>query len=168
MGRSFGLRVATAFAIAVFFDAGALAADGVVLPQEEAAKLASQCSRPSPGQVDSYWTPSKEDIDRLETALPAFFRKQAHDWRGFLRKPNLTDEDADKLLAQYVRQYVGFVIAGKKIIYVNAVAGWGIGDHPELWQTKAIRICDGGSITFGVEYDPASKTFDHFAFNGEI
>ncbi|HSM96873.1 MAG TPA: hypothetical protein VLT91_12570 [Rhizomicrobium sp.] len=162
------LSLAAVTAIAVCSYTQVVAADGVVLPNDEAAKLVSQCSRPSPGPVDSYWAPSKGDIDALEAAFPAFFRKKAYDWRGFLGMPNIRDSDADKLLSQYVRQYAGFVIGGRKVIYVNAVTGWGISDNPNQWRTKAVRVCDGGSITFGVEYDPTSKTFDHFAFNGEI
>ena len=27
-------------------------------------------------------------------------------------------------------------------------------------------VCDGGPAFFGVEYDPKTKTFTHFAFNG--
>jgi len=161
-------NIAAALVTAFCLCTPALAVDGIVLPSEEGAKLANQCSRPSPGPVDSTWTPTQQDIRALETELPAFFRKQAHDWRGFLQMPNITDGDADKLLSTYVRQYAGFVISGRKVIYVNAVTGWGVSDSPNLWRTKAITICDGGSITFGVEFDPVSKTFDHFAFNGAI
>ena len=41
-------------------------------------------------------------------------------------------------------------------------------NHPFDWRTQATQICDGGTITFGVEYDPATGQFSNFAFNGSI
>ncbi|MBV8800531.1 MAG: hypothetical protein JO208_12085 [Alphaproteobacteria bacterium] len=161
------IRAAMLVAIGCTPVAGTVA-DGVLLSPTEGAKLAGQCSRQSPAPVQGMWSPNKVQIGEMEALLPAFFRKQAHDWRGFLRMPNITDADADYLLTQDVRQYAGFVVGGRKIIYVNAVRGWGISDAPNQWRTKAIQICDGGPITFGVEFDPSTKEFSHSAFNGAI
>jgi len=45
----------------------------------------------------------------------------------------------------------------------NAIQG---PDSNSDWRTQAVQICDGGPITFGVEYDPGSGQFSNFAFNG--
>ena len=74
----------------------------------------------------------------------------------------------------YRRQYAGFVIKGRKIIYMNAFPHT-LGD-PEPngppgfrrfdWHRQVVGVCDGGPAFFGVEYDPATKRFSHFEFNG--
>jgi len=70
----------------------------------------------------------------------------------------------------YYRQYAGLVIAGRRVIYVNGVRSSAIpeGPVPFDWRTQAVQICDGGPITFGVEYDPATRRFSNFAFNGSV
>ncbi|HEX2593923.1 MAG TPA: hypothetical protein VHL34_20655, partial [Rhizomicrobium sp.] len=74
----------------------------------------------------------------------------------------------------YVRQYTGFVLSGKKVIYVNALLKRSV-ENPSLpqeywsdWRHHADVVCDGGDLFFGVEYDPAAKTFARFAFNGSL
>jgi hypothetical protein len=34
------------------------------------------------------------------------------------------------------------------------------------WRRQIVAVCDGGPQFFGVEYDPDTKTFSHFEFNG--
>ncbi len=47
-----------------------------------------------------------------------------------------------------------------------------IGDEKRLRRLKrnlhrdAVGVCDGGPSFFGVEYDPETKAFSHFEFNG--
>ena len=65
------------------------------------------------------------------------------------------------------------MIAGRRVIYVNGVSESAVERepdpaHPFDWRTQAIGICDGGAITFGVEYDVTTKQFSNFAFNGAI
>ncbi len=78
----------------------------------------------------------------------------------------------------YYRQYAGFVIKGRRVIYVNGFYGGNVeepsvphakGDKvPGDWRHTAQMICDGGSITFGVEYYPDTGTFSSFSFNGRL
>jgi hypothetical protein len=75
-----------------------------------------------------------------------------------------------------MRQYAGFIISGRKIIYVNAFPKGMIEEEARLlpgrpefdWRHQAMRVCDGGHRFFGVEYDPATEKFSHFLFNGAI
>jgi hypothetical protein len=41
-------------------------------------------------------------------------------------------------------------------------------DHPFDWRTQALSICDGGTITFGAEYDAETHQVSKFAFNGAL
>jgi hypothetical protein len=65
--------------------------------------------------------------------------------------------------SRLARQYGGLMVSTHKLIYVNAFK---IRDINGDWRKRAISMCDGGPAFFGVEYDPAAKTFSHFEFNG--
>ena len=131
-----------------------------ILIGREALALSHQCSRASPGPVEAQWTPTPANIDALEPNLATVLA--THLAHAPLATP-VTD---------YYRQYAGFVVGGRRMIYVNGVARETVEsanpDHPFNWRTQAIGICDGGPITFGVEYDVASGEFTRFAFNGAI
>lgn len=64
----------------------------------------------------------------------------------------------------YYRQYVGVVVDGRRLIYVNAYAA----DEPleGLKTTPVTGWCDGGESAWGVLYDAESKRFFDLAVNG--
>ncbi len=139
-------------------------AKGAILPLNKVERLARQCSRKSPGPVTGTWTPGKAMIADLEFALGEEIET------NLKAVPNAGAKPQD-----YYRQYAGLLIDGKQIIYINGVQGsvverdQGAGRPGRgLWTNEPVMICDGGTITFGVEYDPATKAFDKFAFNGRL
>jgi hypothetical protein len=119
---------------------------GVVFPAAQAPQLARQCSRQTP-QAQGVWQPAPSDIARLEPGLVQVLAQHQV-------QPGA-----------YYRQYGGLIVGGRRIVYVNgarnAIA------HGD-WRTVPISICDGGALAFGVEYDPATGAFTHFAFNGHL
>jgi hypothetical protein len=130
-----------------------------ILTGDAARMLARQCSRISPGPVEEVWTPTDAEVDALENDLLLLV---ARGLEGAGQSPSP---------GGYYRQYAGFVIGRKRVIYVNGVDETAIQrapnpDHPFDWRTQAVQICDGGAITFGAEYDPATRQFANFAFNG--
>jgi hypothetical protein len=63
---------------------------------------------------------------------------------------------------RYYRQYVGVIVSGQKLIYINAFCE----EHPpSSWQQKLVDDCDGG-CNWGVLYDPTTAEFSHFGVNG--
>ncbi|HEY0107964.1 MAG TPA: hypothetical protein VGB91_17915 [Rhizomicrobium sp.] len=119
---------------------------GVIFPAEKAPLLARQCSRSTP-RAEGAWQPTPADIARLEPGLTR------------------TLAAAQVQPGAYYRQYGGLIVGGRHIIYVNGARNAVVqGD----WRDVAISICDGGALAFGVEYDPASGAFSHFAFNGQL
>ncbi len=119
---------------------------GVIFPAEQAPTLARQCSRATP-RAEGAWQPQPADIAKLEAGLTRVLV-------------------AAKLQpGAYYRQYGGLTVGGRHIIYVNGARNAIV--HPD-WRTNAISICDGGALAFGVEYDPATGAFAHFAFNGQL
>jgi len=131
-----------------------------ILIGQEALALSHQCSRPSPGPVQAQWTPTEAEIQTLEPNL------------GTILQTHLERTGQTTPVTDYYRQYAGFVIGGRRVIYINGVERSAIetsnSNHPFDWRTQATGICDGGPITFGVEFDPVSGEFTQFAFNGAI
>lgn len=133
-----------------------------ILPTLAAYDLGRQCSRISPGPIESTWLPSDEDVEAVETPL------------NVLLTERLAKAGSDAAPGDYYRQYAGLVIGGRRVIYVNGVHARAV--EPEAdparpsndWRTRVVRICDGGPITFGVEFDPTTGQFANFAFNGSI
>ncbi|HET6763751.1 MAG TPA: hypothetical protein VFH27_08760 [Longimicrobiaceae bacterium] len=131
-------------------------ARGIVLGRAEAHVVVRQCSRAAldTGSVRGYWTPSRPQIAELEAGLTPLLRSKLEgdgNVRRFRREH----------LSEYFRQYAGLVVGPRRIIYVNGfmtmdTTTW---RHPEI-------VCDGGANFFGVEYDPATRVFSGFSFNG--
>ena len=119
-----------------------------ILPTSEGKELIGQCSRDCPYDAKSFWRPSRSEVAAIEQRLPAFLR---------------TGERKIKFARSY-RQYLGIVRGSKKLIYINAFDTANL-DLANSWRTKAIVICGGGEEMWGVEYDPASKTFQNLAVN---
>ncbi|MBL6851819.1 MAG: hypothetical protein ISS15_19565 [Alphaproteobacteria bacterium] len=144
-------------ALAPAFAAPALdPATGFIMAPDHARDLLHQCSRNTPQGVTGTWQPAAAQIADLETRLPSAVVQAQPDVRG-----------------GYGRQYADYVINGQKLIYVNAfprgVLGDDFGKDPAVWNKathQAVTVCDGGHDFFGVLYDPETKTFSHFAFNG--
>ena|SRR5690242_18731149 len=132
--------------------------DGAILPLEESKELLRQCSRGAPQGVTGTWAPTVMQIRELEDRLPTALTAVA------LEKGERYAEPGD-----FRRQYAGFVVNGRKIIYVNAFPRSVGGPSPGRsfdWHRSAVMVCDGGPAFFGVVYDPEKRTFDHFQFNG--
>ncbi|MDP3739615.1 MAG: hypothetical protein Q8R02_19660 [Hyphomonadaceae bacterium] len=137
------------------------AAMGAILPADKAQTFARQCSRISPGPITGTWAPGAAAIMELEASLGVEIERQLAATSAAGSKPEA-----------YYRQYAGLLIDGRPVIYVNGIDKDVVARAPEAqrdsWKTEPAVICDGGTITFGVEYDPATKTFSNFAFNGAI
>ena len=132
-----------------------------VLTGDAARTLARQCSRVSPGPVEDVWAPTDAEVEAIEDDLILLVARE------------LENAGQSPSPGGYYRQYAGFVIGGRRIIYVNGVDESAIQRepnpaHPFDWRTQAVQICDGGPITFGAEYDPATRQFSNFAFNGSV
>lgn len=132
-----------------------------VLTGAEAMKLTHQCSRASPGPVTGQWTPSDAQLEAFDVPLTDVLG-------GQLNRAGITTQPRN-----YYRQFAGFIINGRQVIYVNGVDRRSVDGqpdpaHPFDWRTQAISICDGGPVTFGAEYDADTHQVAKFAFNGAL
>lgn len=127
--------------------------NSVVLPSSEAKSVMRLCSRSGPSAIDGGWQPSPADIALLEVHL---FEISA-------LRPRCCSPASDKSPASFFRQYLGVVIGGRRLIYVNAFpADFARQD----WRSKMVNVCDGGPFFWGVLFDPATATFSDFSTNG--
>lgn len=135
----------------VFARADSLSDHSAILPESQGPVLMRQCSRPAPTDVSGFWSPSPEQVSAFEQRLPDFLRKSALPVK----------------LPDYYRQYVGVISHGRRLIYLNAFyAGFLTHDPKRDWKISAVIVCDGGDGFWGVEFDPADKTFHHLESNG--
>lgn len=141
-----------------------------LLPSSEAKYVTEQCSRPSPDKFSDTWQPSKEEIKEMEAAFSQIKKLKA-------RNCCMTGEQIENPEDFYM-QYVGIVIDGKKLIYINAFPEDSTMKYTqnddstfsltksEDWKKSAVGVCDGGSSYWGVLYDPKAKRFFDLAVNG--
>lgn len=129
----------------------------VVLPERLAQSVRAQCSRADFPDIDGTWTPSVDNVARMEAhlyRLNRHFESASRSRNGAESRLNVND---------YHRQYVGILRGGQRFIYINALYN---GNVDASWQSQAFNICDGGPAAWGCIYNPDADAFDAFRING--
>jgi hypothetical protein len=119
--------------------------NGVIVPKEY-----FQGKYPNSG---NYWTITDFDFENLENRLEKYLREEA----DIGKYTNLPDK-----FRKYNRQYVGKIVEGKKVIFINFFCR-----HFEYWKWDWVSIEDGGDCFFSIEYDIKTKKFSELWINGE-
>ena len=134
-----------------------------VLGEEQAEAVVQQCSRAAPA-MEGTWEPSPQDVAQLEADLGQVHRMRSEEC--CFGGGGVDDVNS------FFRQYVGVIVGGHRMIYVNAFPATEFDDWPSDvvrlpdWRTEAFIVCDGGSSYWGVVYDPEKRRFSMLAFNG--
>lgn len=126
----------------------------VILPESAAKEVSNLCSREGP-KVDGSWKPTAADLQGLETSLSQLSKLKSNGGMAGIRIANP---------ARYYRQYVAVVVAGRKLIYINAFSG--DLEPGDSWRKRLENICDGGSGIWGALYDPETRVFSDLKTNG--
>ena len=124
-----------------------------LLPDKEARSVRQ--FRLGEGFGKSGWMPTNENIKSLEGNLPKIAMMKPDNWRGEIR---IGHPDA------YLRQYVGVIVSGRKLVYVNAFCR--LIPPPPDWRDHLHAVMDGGSCYWQVLFDPGSQEFSRLTVNG--
>lgn len=155
--------------IALLLAAGTLT--GSTLPPETTVLAAPSpgfplpaCSRSTAGPVEGGWDPSDADIIDMESALALTLQSLAN-----LPIYTKGTENPDPLSyvvndPRWQREAIGIVRNGRFIVYGNYLPA-DVTINPAHLPTG---VCDGGPAFFGVEFDIATGTITHLAFNGAL
>jgi hypothetical protein len=155
------LLVTTLFTTAQSQQIAYIPAFSAIMDSSAGPKMLHQCSRSTPNNIQSYWKPSKRDIDSLENRFQVI--------KEIRSKECCVGGARIDSLQQYGFQYVGVIIKGKKYIYINAFPIEELSifkAHNTDPGTTPILACDGGKSFWGALFDPESKEFSSLAFNG--
>ncbi len=125
--------------------------EGVIVPREMAADFIKALTGSERGD---YWTPTKEDVLKMEEKIEFYLRK-AQDRRS----PALWSK-----LPQYKRQYAGVVEKGRRKIYANFFCN---GAQIKDWKMRPVAVEDGGDCFFQIKYDVENATFSDLYINGQ-
>ena len=101
------------------------------------------------GTVSEYWTPTTADVLKAEAGLARFLAES---------RPTLAVK-----YSSYTRQYTGFVLDGRKLIFMNFLC-W----RPETpgWRCSSVSVDDGGDCYFHLDYDVTTGEYGHLWVNG--
>ena len=133
----------------------------VLFDSSYAPSILRQCSRSVP-EIEGVWNPSPSDVKSLESNLEQISKLKSTDCC-------LLDAQIPNP-SYYCRQYVGIIVKGRKVIYINAfvpLMGTNLRtSDPNYWRKNVIVICDGGESVWGCEYDVQNNCFYNLSING--
>jgi hypothetical protein len=105
----------------------------------------------------NYWTITNVDFENLENRLEYYLRNKAD--LQYYFATDLPDK-----FREYRRQYVGEIVEGKKVIFINFFCVcYGL----DYWKRDLVRVWDGGDCFFPIIYNIKTKEFSDLWINGE-
>jgi hypothetical protein len=121
-------------------------------------RLVRSCTRHGP-QAEKFWDPKFDEIMAAERRLPLYLER-ARDCGTSLHPVN-----------RYLRQYVGIVVNGRRLLYLNAFEAENYTMIKKLvpeianWRTHPYDKCHAGMDHWGVEYDVEKEAFANLICN---
>lgn len=142
-----------------------------------ARRALAQCTRAHPDSTLPLWVPDRAALEGLERGIDRLLTRMLDSARQRVIVPN------DVSATDYYRQYIGVVVNGRRLIYVNGFhvsflkvlqranqhssgdSALSSGAYAFDWERQPVIVCDGGIGFYGVLYDPARNSFYGFYFN---
>jgi hypothetical protein len=132
----------------------------VILEGYWANDAMAQCSRSAGYLIEATWMPTKDEIRLMESSFPKLLKLRS----------NLCCVSGARIddINRFFRQYIGIVVNGRKLMYLNAYPTYQIinSEDGTIYKMKPVKICDGGTSYWGALYDPRTGEFFDLAFNG--
>ena len=128
-----------------------------------ANQMFDECFVPTGQRPDNFWRPSSDVVREAEAGLAELLAARR---RAGLKMPE--DSPAERPF-QFHHQYLGFVMAGERVLLINAFPSYP--DDPFMENgfglfERPVCVADGGRHFWRVLYHPATQTFSRFEFNG--
>ena len=123
--------------------------------------------------VDSFWTPTKDDVATLESRLPDAIKRavvspQQYDKFATTKEAKEFISKNAKAIVQnfrrFRRQYIGLVVEGKKYIYVNSFPK---DEFHNDNTSDFVFVLDGGFWYWQILYNAKQKKFSDLNINGD-
>jgi hypothetical protein len=156
--------------------------EGAIIPAETVKEWADSVrrGRSAPHGIqdmlgvdaESFWTPSPQDVELVETRLKAALEKAAKEPATFNEYARTADahkylsEQTGQILrhySEYRRQYLGLIINGKRHIYINSF----LSDAGVDYTHQLIVVFDGGFGFWRILYSVEDSHFHGLTINGE-
>jgi hypothetical protein len=137
-----------------------------ILAPDRAAELVGRGLGPQGEDVEGFWEPTAEDVERFFEKLPGRLEADP-DRRGAevaarLREPPAA---ADAVWERYRAQLAGLKVGGKRYLFANFFCEGGASD--EQWRESLVMVRDGGTCYFQVWFDVETGEYTHLSINGE-
>lgn len=115
-----------------------------IILSNKGQKLLNQCSRPTPEKIESFFDLTTIDVQKLENCFKRILDLKS---KGCCMPGKKITK-----LKDYIFQYTGLVINGKKYIYINAaeIEKNDLTTFYNDWKTEPIVVCDGGESFWGI------------------
>ena len=124
-------------------------------------ELMRQCSREVPPGLSNSWQATPADLSGLDSLLPNLVQKKLAD--AFP-----VGSPFDHRKGSYYAQVAGLVRGRDRLLYINGFDASTLNDFQDSteWRRRSIVVCDGGPGYFGVLFNPSTRRFSDFHFNG--
>jgi hypothetical protein len=97
------------------------------------------------------WEPTAVQVGELQERLKPYVDEQAKTWKEELAP-----------WERYTIQFQGQLLQGKRVIFINGLCNV----PPSEASEELVFVFDGGACYFRTYWDPATKEFSRFSFNG--
>ena len=125
----------------------------VLLPAHELKAVSDRYSLVRSEKYDGTWEPTKADLDGLDKSISQVSGMKIVGWPS-----SVHIEHPEK----YYRQYLAVLVAGKKMIFVNAFSY--VEEFPH-WRDRLVLVEDGDLGFWQALYDPETMQFSNLRIN---
>jgi len=180
---AFGLTLSAAWADGPLIRGAVGSHSGYIIPEPYARdhKADLVASIPGPVKIDGFWTPTEQDVTVAERVFGELIQTAVKDpsilFPDLVKNsdpaaPDSLEHERDELALvsrnydSYLRQYVGIIIQGQKLVFCNYSDGAKIDPSADYIFIQKVFV-PGGTVHFlQCRFDPETKTCSHVSIIG--
>lgn len=180
---AFGLTLSAAWADGPLIRSAVGSHSGFIVPEAYAREHKADLVVSIPGlvKIDGFWTPTEQDVTVAERVLGELIQTAVKDpsilFPDLVKNtdpaaPDSFEHEQDELAMvsrnyeSYLRQYVGIIIEGQKLIFCNYSDGAKTDPSADYIFIQKVFV-PGGTIHFlQCRFDPETKTCSHVSIIG--